>query len=282
MAYSSTTGPTPGFDRADSFGHRPSRNTRADAGRDAHRPAYLRNIEAEVVRTRSPRTPDGTYAISTLQNDGSVRTFEHKAAADLGLGDVCGCFARGTMISTQGGLTAIEDMRPGMLLKTKDNGLQRLRWIGSCTKAASGKNNHDYPIRIKTDALSELRPLQDLIVSTSFRLLLTHPSCDALFGNKEMLAPANELLNGDSILPIHASDDLMFYNLMFDRHQIIEANGVETESYHPGSLSQSVMSVELKANLRQLFAHLEGDLSGIGKTARPRLKRFEAAMLRAG
>ena len=159
-----------------------------------------------------------------------------------------------------------------------------VRWIGSCafggphtTTEATG-----YPIRIKADALGDLRPVQDLIVSPRFRVLSNHPSCAALFGSSETLAPAVDLMDGDTVLEVRPPEDLMFYNLMFDSHQIIQANGLDTESYHPGNFGVSVMTLEMQHHLRQIFPHLDGDLARFGRTIRPILKGFEAEVLRVG
>jgi len=254
---------------------------------------HLRNINrAGRSVTQVGRLPQGRTAnfwISVQYKDGSFGEFEHTAPANLYLEDICACFGRGALIDTQQGPIAIEDLRPGDFVQTRDNGFQPLRWISSCglPTADAGPDNSEseecsWPIRIKADALGELRPLQDLVVSPRFRLLSNHPSCIALFGSPETLAPAVDLLDGDTILRVRPSADLSFYNLMFDQHQIITANGLETESYHPGNYGVAAMSLEMQMQIRQIFPHLDGDLNGFGKTARPILKGFEAEVLRVG
>lgn len=226
----------------------------------------------------------GTYRIRALLDDGTILDTEHTAPSNLHLEDICACFARGTLISTSAGQVAIEDLHPGDAIRTRDNGTQILRWIGSCpfptdTAAQPGEAQ---AIRIKSNALGEMRPIEDLIVSSRFRLLTNHPGCAALFGSAETLAPAVDLLDGDTILAVRPSPDLEFFNLMFDRHQIITANGLETESYHPGDFGVAVMSLEMQSHLRRIFAHLNDNLTAFGQSARPILKGFEAEVLRAG
>ncbi|NOX40310.1 MAG: Hint domain-containing protein [Alphaproteobacteria bacterium] len=249
---------------------------------------HMRNIDRagrsfpQAGRHAQPRA--AKFWISALHDDGSRNEFEHCATADLYLEDICACFGRGALIDTQQGRVAVEDLRPGDFIQTRDNGFQPLRWISSCSLSseATGVDDTSWPIRIKADALGELRPLQDLVVSPRFRLLSNHPSCVALFGSPETLAPAVDLLDGDTILRVRPSADLLFYNLMFDQHQIITANGLETESYHPGNFGVAAMSLEMQMQMRQIFPHLGGDLNGFGKTARPILRGFEAEVLRVG
>ncbi len=230
-------------------------------------------------QTNATTRVQSVFRISALMDDGTVVELEHSAPADLFLEDVCAYFARRTLISTSDGQVAIEDLRPGDAIRTRDHGDQTLRWIGSCLIPAEDEGQ---TIRIKADSLGDMRPTQDLVVSSRFRILTNHASCAALFGSAETLAPAVDLLDGDTIINVKPSPDLEFFNLMFDRHQIITANGLETESYHPGNFGVSVMSLETQSHLRHLFAHLNNDLSGFGQTARPILKGFEAKVLRVG
>lgn len=236
------------------------------------------------VAGRASTPPQHRFGISVLLDDGSASYKEHLAPTDLFLEDICACFGRGTLIATQNGQSAIEDLKPGDLIKTRDAGLQAIRWLSSCMlpKRTSEETGLEQVIRIKSDALGELRPIQDLVVSPRFRLLTNHPSCEALFGSPETLAPAIDLLDGDTILQTRPAEGLEFFNLMFDKHQIIEANGLQTESYHPGNFGVAVMSMEMQSHLRQIFPHLKGDLNGFGRTARPILKGFEAEVLRVG
>ena len=248
--------------------------------KDSHLRNLNRDGRSEPVREQVLRS----YDISILLDDGSVQYITHKAPSELYLEDICACFARGTLISTESGQTAIEDLQPGDKVKTRDNGFQSLRWVSACSLVARGEDlpEDSWPLRIKADALGELRPIQDLLVSPRFRLLTNHPSCAALFGSAETLAPSIDLLDGDTVLRTRPSADLIFYNLMFDAHQIIEANGLETESYHPGNFGVAVMSLEMQSHLRRIFPHMNGDLGKFGRTARPILKGFEAEVLRVG
>lgn len=235
------------------------------------------------VSAASPEIRMEKFSISALLRGGEISDFDHEAPAHLEFSRMCSRFARGTLITTKNGLVAIEDLRPGELIKTKDDGFQPLGWVGSCLlRPMDDTAEIERPVRFKTDVLGYGRPMQDLIVSQHFRMLLNHPTCVSLFGWQEMLAPAAEMVNGDTILPIYATEEILFFNVMFDKHQIIEVNGIETESYHLGDISHAGYLPEKRLHLRKMLPHLEGDYKGFGKPVRPYLKAFEAAMLRAG
>lgn len=264
----------------------------AQAHQGRRRPATIRDehlryfsARDEPLAEKAPKvTRRSSISVSVLLDDGSVETFTHQTPTQLFLEEVCARFARGTLIATRNGPIAIEDLRPGDRIRTGDNSHETLRWVSACTlpEAADDMGDRFWPIRIRADALGELRPIQDLIAAPHFRILSNHPSCNALFGSPETLAPVSDLFDGDMITRMRPAADLMFYNLMFDTHQIIEANGLKTESYHPGNYGVAVMSFEQQSHLRRLMPHLRGDLDRFGRTVRPVLRGFEAEALRVG
>ncbi|MBZ0127501.1 MAG: Hint domain-containing protein [Rhodobacteraceae bacterium] len=263
---------------------KPFRN--ADDGRDTAenmREAHLlatRRMAAAVDKV--PAARNGRYHVAALLDNSEITDFDHRAPAELFLEDICANFARGTLIATEQGPVAVEDLMPGDRVKTRDGNGAAIRWIGSCMLDGNALVAEDYPLRIKADALGELRPVQDLIVGPRFRILTSHPGCAALFDSAEALAPVADLFDGDTIVRLRPPEDFEFFNLMCDGHQIIEANGLDTETYHPGDYGVTVMSLEVQSHLRRLFPHLDGDLHRFGRTIRPVLKGFEAEALRYG
>lgn len=219
------------------------------------------------------------YDVRFLDTAGIERSLTHGAPDDLPLDDFCACFARGTLIEAEHGPTAVEDLSPGDLVRTKDAGLQPLRWISSCRLNGSDNDDPRTPIRIRADAMGELRPMQDLVVSRRFRFLVAKESCRALFGQDEMLSPVASFVDGDNITELFGRNDLDFFNLMLDAHQVIYANGLETESFHPGTYGIATMSTEMRHHLARMLPHIAGDLTMFGPVARQRLRSFEAELL---
>ena len=183
------------------------------------------------------------------------------------------CFLRGTLIETQHGSLAIEELQPGMLVKTYDNGLQPLRWIGRSTSTAAMAA----PIRFSAGQFGCTR---DLWVSPNHRMLVTGAYAELLFGEDEVLVKAKDLVNDLTIRPDHSLQNVEYYHLLFDQHQILWSHGALSESYHPGPETTQGFDAETQAELLQLFPQLcPMSGQGYGASASRSLRRFEAVLL---
>lgn len=182
------------------------------------------------------------------------------------------CFAMGTQITTPSGPVAIEDLAVGDLITTRDHGPQPLRWIGRSGVAGHGRFA---PVTIKQGALGNTR---DLRVSPLHRILLQGSRAELMFGTSEVLACAKHLVNGDTIF-VQPCDEIVYFHLLFDQHQIITAEGCPSESYFPGPTTIGSVEADVQEELFALFPELASDPSAYGSTARMCLRKHEAAVL---
>ena len=53
------------------------------------------------------------------------------------------CFTPGALIETEDGQVPVEDIRPGDMVMTIDNGLQPVRWVGQRVESLAGDPPHD-------------------------------------------------------------------------------------------------------------------------------------------
>ncbi len=159
----------------------------------------------------------------------------HAAGARTAGGVIC--FTPGTMIRTAQGCTEIETLRPGDRVQTKDNGMQEVLWCGHrrMTGARLHAMPHLRPIRFRAGALGVGRPEDDLLVSPQHRMLVNGQASRALFNTDEVLVAAEDLLNDHSIMVDHSVREVTYIHVLLERHQIIWANGLETESFHPAN-----------------------------------------------
>lgn len=201
------------------------------------------------------------------------------AATEPGAGVIC--FTPGTMIRTAYGLEAIETLREGDMVQTKDNGLQPLNWIGQrrMTGARLFAMPQLRPVRIAGDALGFSRPDQDLLVSPEHRLLVQGEQALALFNTPEVLVTAKDLINGSTITVDTKLREVTYIHVLLDQHQIVWANGVETESFHPASAALKTLDAEDRARLMAIYPDLEFDPHTYGSYARRTLASSEAAIL---
>ncbi len=187
--------------------------------------------------------------------------------------DVPICFTKGTRIRTLRGEVPVEDLRPGDLVLTADHGARPLSWTGSRTVPATGAAFA--PIRIAKGTLGNDR---DLMVSPEHRLLVRDAHAELLFGVAEVLVAARHLIDGRRIRQ-QPGGMVTYYHLLFDRHELIWAEGALCESYHPADARLADEAPDTRAEILALFPELAGSPDSYGPFARPGLKRSEAELL---
>ncbi|MGB3243791.1 MAG: Hint domain-containing protein [Sulfitobacter sp.] len=190
------------------------------------------------------------------------------------------CFTPGTRIETPDGLIAIEDLGEGDRVLTKDNGAQQIQWVGS--RRMSGARLFAMPqlrpVRFLPGALGKV-PDEELLVSPQHRILLTGDAARDLFNTPEVLVAAKDLVNGGSIRIDHTLPEVTYIHLLFESHQVLWANGVETESFHPASAALDALDETDRKRLLVKLPQLEFDPHTYGAFARRSLSASEAAIL---
>lgn len=179
------------------------------------------------------------------------------------------CFVRGTMIQTDRGEVAIEDLALGDLVMTRENALKPIMWIGSSVTNAEMLTKHPklYPIRIRAGALGKDCPASDLIVSPQHRILVRSRVAERMFGEAEVLVAAKQLLLVDGVDYLTAFDEVEYFHFLFDQHEIVFANGAETESLYTGPQAMKTLPEEQRVEIMTLFPEL-ADLDYTPKPAR--------------
>jgi hypothetical protein len=183
------------------------------------------------------------------------------------------CFVAGTRVAVPGGVRAIETLRPGDAVITRDHGPQPLRWIGQRTVRAEGRFA---PILFRPGALGNDRALR---VSRQHRMRLGGWKAELMFGEAAVLIPAVHFVDGRDVV-IEKGGWVTYVHLLFDAHQIVFAEGVEAESFHPAQGNLDRLSAASRAELLALFPELERG-TGYGPLAHPPLTRREAQALLA-
>jgi len=196
------------------------------------------------------------------------------------------CFTPGTRIDTEHGPCPVEDLRMGDRVQTKDNGLQEILWTGSrrMTGARLFAMPRLRPVRIRAGALGSntlgvRRPDEEFLVSPEHRMLVQGSVAQALFNTSEVLVPARSLIqSGHALVDLHVRE-VTYVHLLLARHQIVFANGVETESFHPANAALHSLAPGDRSRLLTQFPDLEFDPLSYGAFARRNLSESEAAIL---
>lgn len=201
---------------------------------------YLLPLAAMVPRT--------SYALVGIDCDDVRTKFAHLA---------CARFTRGTHITMSSGLqTPIEDLSVGDRVLTRNDGPQEIRWIGQSTVRAVGEFA---PICIRAGALNNMH---DLIVSPEHRLFIYQRQDRLGAGRSELMVKARHLVNGDSVV-IQDGGFVDYFELLFDTHQIIYAEGIAAESMLIDTRSKPAVPEDITV---QLTSGGDANLSGLDVT----------------
>lgn len=213
-----------------------------------------------------------------------VRAAVDTPAISAGAGAAGGviCFTPDTLIATEFGPRAIAQLQTGERILTRDNGPQEILWRGE--RRISGARLHVMPhlrpIRFSSGALGLGRPDSPLIVSPQHRMLVKGAAALALFNTPEVLVAALDLVNDRSIIVDHSAREVHYVHLLLPQHNIVWANGLETESFHPSNTALETVALDQRAGLLDILPQVASDPHAYGDYARRNVSAGEAAILR--
>ena len=181
------------------------------------------------------------------------------------------CFTPGTAILTPRGEVAVDQLRPGDLVSTLDNGPQRLVWVGRRDLVQPAP--HLRPVQIRAGVCGNRR---DILVSPQHAMLLPLPGqgrADASLLRARHLADAGVA----GVRIAQGKRRVSYIHLMFERHQLVFAEGAATESFFPGTQGMNALDHAARAELLELFPDLSrlSPEVAYGPRARPALRRTE-------
>jgi hypothetical protein len=168
------------------------------------------------------------------------------------------CYAKGTLILTKNGFIPIEQIKlkdniltNGLIYNNKNTQIhekykfEHVVWISSFK--VNKLSNKSRPICIKKNAFGKSSPITNLYVS---------PNHGIIINNK--LIRAKDLINGTTIFRDHTYHSIEYYHIELDRHSVINANGVWSESYldtNNRSLFKNSQKIQKKIELNKLCFH---------------------------
>lgn len=159
----------------------------------------------------------------------------------------CVSFTRGTHITMSSGeQRLIEDLKVGDRILTRDDGVQDIRWIGQTTVRAVGEFA---PIKIRAGTLNNDH---DLIVSPDHRLFIYQRSDEVGAGRSELLVKARHLVNGYTVTLMDGGF-VDYFQLLFDSHQIIYAEGIAAETMLIDTRTKPVLPEDLATALGEVI-----------------------------
>jgi hypothetical protein len=147
------------------------------------------------------------------------------------------CFLSGTRVLTPAGEIPVEELEIGGFVLTKNGVARDIRWIGTTVFERDSQRRwaeEVRPIRIARDAIGPGCPHRDLYLSQWHMLFFSG-----------FLIPARDLVNGRTIAAVDPDvEQLRYFHIEFDRHDILLAEGVPCESLLATSDSRASFRIE--------------------------------------
>lgn len=211
--------------------------------------------------------------IACIAADGQERDIARLVPAIPAFDRAFAAFTRATLLQTERGLVAVGDLWPGDRVRTLRKGFQPLLWKGTTTLAPQAQGQEAVMTRltrIAADALGIARPMPDLVLGPHARLVHRAAAVARLTGEDCALFPARDFIDGLSVLDISPAAPVDMFHLGFAGHEILVANGVEVDSFHPGLLHNLRMRPGMMDLFLSCFPHVTGN--DFGPAALPFLR----------
>jgi len=197
----------------------------------------LNNVTVNGFVTGDTLEITGAETISSFT--GGVLTLGGAANVTIDLGTVSGtptispsggnsdltlvpCFRAGTRILTDAGEVAVEDLRAGMrVVSREEHRAVPVIWVGrrriDCARHPRPRDV--WPVRIAAGAFGEALPHRPLYLSPDHAVFVDGA-----------LVPARHLVNGGSVAQI-ACDEVEYFHVEIADHGVLVADGLPAESY---------------------------------------------------
>lgn len=184
------------------------------------------------------------------------------------------CFTRGTRILCDRGYVPIEEVTAGTMVWTLHGGFQPVTWAGVAAAAGTG----DFaPIEFDPGTVQNGTTLR---VSPNHRMYLKTSETELMFGPDPVLVAAQFFVGQPGVRRVEVSH-VEYFHFMFERHEIVNADGSLSESFFPGAVAAQGNNAVAREELLRIFPELQ-DISYIDIQPAARvLRKFEAQVLLA-
>lgn len=163
------------------------------------------------------------------------------------------CFCAGTMIRTEHGEKAVEDIAPGDRVETVDRGLQTIRWTHSSHVQFGDTDDKHRPICISAGSLGFGIPKHDLLVSPQHRMMVSSVIAQRVTGQTEVLVAAKKLLELPGVFVEETVTETEYWHFFCDQHEVVFAEGAPSETLHLGKEALKALTDEEVEELEALF-----------------------------
>jgi hypothetical protein len=160
------------------------------------------------------------------------------------------CFCAGTEIETPDGPVTVENLKIGDQVCTRD-GTLRVIWIGLSDHRWSAEADDAKPFVVPSNAFGPGLPYRDLHISPQHKLALTETKDNG--GSEIVLCPVKGLAGWRGIRQRQGCRATSYFHVLLERHAVVRANGLETESFFPGKTALRMLSAQSRRDLLNLL-----------------------------
>ena len=128
----------------------------------------------------------------------------------------------GSIVLTLKGETPVEAIRVGDRVITRDSGTAVVRSVAQRTVVTQ-------LIEVAAGSLGQNRPENDTVLPGGQSILIRDWRAEAMFGSKQALVPAAQLVDGEFIRDLGLREAVV-YEIGFDDGHIVYADGLELDS----------------------------------------------------
>ena len=239
-----------------------------------HRAAAHATAAHQLLRP-TPRTDDKPpaqlrrYEVCSLLPNGSVVETGHIAPALPLFEQAFTAFARGSLVETDVGPVAIEDILPGDRVRTADGSFGEAVWKGMTTLIPARNSASGASMKLTTfmaDSFGIQKPSSCVVAGPGARLLATPPHLRHTAKAGEILTPVQDFQDGMTIFETAPPAPVDTFHICLRTHAVIKVGGLLFESYHPGAEALRLVSYPIKTLFLEMFPQVES-ISDFGPLA---------------
>ena len=162
-------------------------------------------------------------------------------------------------IRTPLGGRRVEMLNPGDMVVTRHNGLQPVRMIWTWTVSEADMRRHAElaPIRLKPRAIGPMMPARDLRIASGHRALIPGYKVAGAEDSQPCLMHVDAIASAsDAAFVDRSADEVTYYNLVFDQHEVITAEGLPVETFRPSPKALHLVDLAARERMISLFPNL--------------------------
>lgn len=159
------------------------------------------------------------------------------------------CFGSGSRIACPDGCRAIEDLRPGDLVLTEDDGPQPVQWTGR--------------VSLRPEDLQDRPNLRPILFPAgslgNHRDVLLSPQHAVAVPGQEILTRARHLVGRfHGVRVARGKKSVTYHHILLPCHAILSCEGLRAESLYPGPMTEQMFSWPDRLSLSLAIAQLRG------------------------